>query len=211
MPKVTAHMSMSIDGFVAGPNGGPGNPLGDDGVRIQDWMFDLAVFAETQGGEGGIKDEDDAVLRERFKPSGAVVMGRRMFDEGEDRWGDEPPFHAPVFVVTHDEHEPVLRDGGTSFTFVTGGLEEALDRAREVAGDRDVNIAAGAQTVRDSMAANLLDELELHLVPLLFGQGVRLFDTLPDRAHALQIDRVVSTGRATHLRYRLHATSGESR
>jgi dihydrofolate reductase len=205
MPKVTAHMSMSIDGFVAGPNGGPGNPLGDDGARIQDWMFDLAAFAETQGGEGGIKDEDDDVLRERYAPSGAVVMGRRMFDEGEDPWGAEPPFHAPVFVVTHDAHEPVHRDGGTSFTFVTGGLEEALDRARDAAGDRDVNIAGGAQTVRDSMAADLLDELELHLVPLLFGQGVRLFDTLPERAHALQIDRVVPTGRATHLRYRLSA------
>jgi dihydrofolate reductase len=203
MPKVTAHMSMSIDGFVAGPHGGPGNPLGDDGTRIQDWMFELAAFVEAQGGDGGVKDEDDAVLRERFDPSGAVVMGRRMFDEGEDPWGDEPPFHAPVFVVTHRDREPLHRDGGTSFTFVTGGLEEAIDRARQVADDRNVNIAGGAQIVRDAIAANLLDELELHVVPLLFGKGVRLFDTLPRGPLAVETDRVVPTGRATHLRYRL--------
>jgi dihydrofolate reductase len=203
MPKVTAHMSMSIDGFVAGPQGGPKNPLGDDGDRIQDWMFELSSFLEAQGGDGGIKDEDDAVLRERFDPSGAVVMGRRMFDEGEDPWGEDPPFHAPVFVVTHRDHEQLQREGGTTFNFVTGGLEEAVDRAREVAGDRNVNIAGGAQTVRDAIAADLLDELELHVVPLIFGKGVRLFDTLPRGPLGVKIDRVVPTGRATHVRYRL--------
>jgi dihydrofolate reductase len=206
MPKVTAHISMSIDGCIAGPNGGPGNPLGDGGTSIQDWMFDLASFVEAQGGDGGVKDEDDAVLRERFVPSGAVVMGRRMFDEGEEPWGDEPPFHAPVFVATHRDREPLQRAGGTSFTFVTGGLEEALDQARQAAGNRNVNIAGGAQIVRDAIVANLLDELELHVVPLLFGDGVRLFDTLPRRPAPIQIDRVVATSRATHIRYQLATT-----
>ncbi len=209
MPKITTHMSMSIDGFVAGPGGSPANPLGDDGTRIQDWMFELAAFVEAQGGDkaqggvgGGIKDQDDAVLRERFSRPGAVVMGRRMFDEGEEPWGDEPPFHAPVFVVTHRMREPLNRDGGTTFTFVSGGVEEAIDRAREAAGDRDVNIAGGAETVREAIAAQLLDEIELHVVPLLFGKGVRLFDALPNPL-PVTIDRVVPTSRATHIRYRL--------
>jgi dihydrofolate reductase len=203
MVTVTAHMSMSVDGFVAGPRAGPGNPLGDDGDRIQDWMYDLAAFAEAQGGDGGVRDDDDAVLRERFDRPGAVVMGRAMFDEGEEPWGNEPPFHAPVFVVTHRARDPLHRAGGTTFTFVTGGLDEAVRLARQAAGDRDVNIAGGAQTVRDAVAANLIDELELHLVPLLFGTGVRLFDELPRGPLPLTIDRVVATNRATHLRYRL--------
>jgi dihydrofolate reductase len=119
MAIVTAHMSMSLDGFIAGPNAGAGNPLGDGGVRIQQWMFGLASFREIQGLTGGQTNKDDQELRERFAPTGAVVMGRRMFDEGEGPWGDNPPFRMPVFVVTHQARERLVKEGGTTFTFVS--------------------------------------------------------------------------------------------
>src|SRR5215208_3428752 len=111
MGIVTAHMSMSLDGYVAGPNAGAGNPLGDGGVRIQQWMFDLASFREIQGLSGGQTNKDDEELRQRFAPTGAVVMGRRMFDEGEGPWGDNPPYHMPVFVVTHQARGTLVKEG----------------------------------------------------------------------------------------------------
>ncbi len=136
MGIVTAHMSMSLDGYVAGPNAGVGNPLGDGGVRIQQWMFDLASFREIQGLSGGQTNKDDEELRQRFAPTGAVVMGRRMFDEGEGPWGDNPPYHMPVFVVTHQARDTLIKEGGTTFTFVTDGIESALQQAKAAAGDR---------------------------------------------------------------------------
>lgn len=203
MTKVTAHMSVSLDGYVAGPDGGPGNPLGDEGTRIQDWMFELGAFQEVQGGAGGSVDQDDEVLRERFEPTGAVVMGRRMFDEGEEPWGEEPPFHAPVFVVTHRARAPIERAGGTSFTFVTEGIESAVAQAKQAAGAGNVNVAGGAETVRQAIEVGLLDELQVHLVPLLFGRGVRLFGERTGAPLVLHADRVVATPRATHIRYQL--------
>ena len=203
MGLVTAHMSMSLDGFVAGPNGGAGNPLGDGGSRIQEWMFDLATFNEAQGKSGGRTGKDDEVLRERFNAPGAVVLGRRMFDEGEEPWGDEPPFHAPVFVLTHDAREPLVKEGGTTFTFVTDGVESALDQAKAAADDGTVNVGGGGNTVSQFIQAGLLDELEIHLTPVLFGKGVRLFDQLGGDNVDLELDRVVQSEAMTHLRYRI--------
>jgi dihydrofolate reductase len=151
---VTAHMSMSLDGFIAGPNAGPHNPLGDGGERVQEWMFELASFHEVQGRSGGETNRDDDVLRERFAPTGAVVLGRRMFDEGEGPWGDDPPFHAPVFVLTHRPRDPVAKEGGTTFTFVTDGIESAVEQARAAASAKNVNIAGGGETVRQSIEAD---------------------------------------------------------
>jgi dihydrofolate reductase len=178
MGMVTAHMSMSLDGFIAGPNAGAGNPLGDGGTRIQQWMFDLASFREIQGLTGGPSNRDDEELRERFAPTGAVVMGRRMFDEGERLWGDNPPFHMPVFVVTHQARDTLVKEGGTTFTFVTEGIESALEQAKAAAGDKNVNIAGGADTVQQFIRAGLIDELEIHLAPVLFGEGIRLFERM---------------------------------
>src|SRR5215217_7662188 len=135
MGIVTAHMSMSVDGYVAGPNAGAGNPLGDGGVLIQRWMF----------------------------------------DEGEGPWGDNPRFRMPVFVLTHEDRDTLVKEGGTTFTFVTDGIKSALEQAKAAAGDKNVNIAGGADTVQQFIRAGLLDELEIHLAPLLFGEGIRLF------------------------------------
>jgi dihydrofolate reductase len=203
MGIVTAHMSMSLDGCIAGPNAGAGNPLGDGGVLIQQWMFDLASFREMQGLTGGQTNKDDEELRQRFAPTGAVVMGRRMFDEGEVPWGDYPPFRMPVFVVTHQPRERLVKEGGTTFTFVTDGIESALEQAKVAAGDKNVNIAGGADTVQQFIRAGLLDELEIHLAPLLFGEGIRLFDKIGPQHVELENMRVVASPKVTHLRFRV--------
>jgi dihydrofolate reductase len=203
MGIVTAHMSMSVDGYVAGPNAGAGNPLGDGGVLIQQWMFDLASFREIQGLSGGQTNADDEELRQRFAPTGAVVLGRRMFDEGEGPWGDNPPFRMPVFVLTHEDRDTLVKEGGTTFTFVTNGIESALEQAKAAAGDKNVNIAGGADTVQQFIRAGLLDELEIHLAPLLFGQGIRLFDKMGPEHIELENMRVVSSPKVTHLRFRV--------
>ena len=203
MGIVTAHMSMSVDGYVAGPNAGVGNPLGDGGVLIQQWMFDLASFREIQGLSGGQTNADDEELRQRFAPMGAVVMGRRMFDEGEGPWGDNPPFRMPVFVLTHEDRDTLVKEGGTTFTFVTEGIESALEQAKAAAGDKNVNIAGGADTVQQFIRAGLLGELEIHLAPLLFGEGIRLFDRMGPEHIELENMRVVTSPRVTHLRFRV--------
>jgi dihydrofolate reductase len=196
-------MSMSLDGYVAGPNAGAGNPLGDGGVLIQQWMFDLASFREMQGLTGGQTNKDDEELRQRFAPTGAVVMGRRMFDEGEVPWGDNPPFRMPVFVVTHEARDMLVKEGGTTFTFVTDGIESALEQAKVAAGDKNVNIAGGADTVQQFIRAGLLDELEIHLAPLLFGEGIRLFDKIGPQHVELENMRVGASPKVTHLRFRV--------
>ena len=203
MGIVTAHMSMSLDGYVAGPNAGAGNPLGDGGVLIQQWMFELASFREMQGLSGGQTNKDDEELRQRFAPTGAVVMGRRMFDEGEGPWGYNPPFRMPVFVVTHQPRERLVKEGGTTFTFVTEGIESALEQAKAAAGDKNVNIAGGADTVQQYIRARLLDELEIHLAPLLFGEGIRLFEGMGPEHIELENIRVVASPKVTHLRFRV--------
>ena len=203
MGIVTAHMSMSVDRYVAGPNSGAGNPLGDGDVLIQQWMFDLASFREIQGLSGGQTNADDEELRQRFAPTGAVVLGRRMFDEGEGPWGDNPPFRMPVFVLTHEDRDTLVKEGGTTFTFVTNGIESALEQAKAAAGDKNVNIAGGADTVQQFIRAGLLDELEIHLAPLLFGEGIRLFDKMGPEHIELENIRVVSSPKVTHLRFRV--------
>jgi dihydrofolate reductase len=202
MGIVTAHMSMSVDGYVSGPNAGAGNPLGDGGVLIQQWMFDLASFREIQG-LSGQTNKDDEELRQRFAPTGAAVMGRRMFDEGEGPWGDNPPFRMPVFVLTHEDRDTLVKEGGTTFTFVTDGIESALEQAKAAAGDKNVNIAGGADTVQQYIRARLLDELEIHLAPLLFGEGIRLFDKMGPEHIELENMRVVTSPKVTHLRFRV--------
>src|SRR5918995_3159860 len=142
-------------------------------------------------------------LRERFAPTGAVVMGRRMFDEGEEPWGDTPPFRMPVFVVTHEARDTLVKEGGTTFTFVTDGIESALQQAKAAAGDKNVNIAGGAGTVQQFIIAGLLDELEIHLAPLLCGEGIRLFERMGPEHVELENMRVVASPQVTHLRFRV--------
>jgi dihydrofolate reductase len=212
MATLTFDITMSLDGFVAGPNPGPDQPLGAGGERLHEWVYGLASWRERHGEEGGATNRDSEVVEEHLARTGAVVMGRGMFGGGEGPWGDDPwegwwgddpPFHVPVFVLTHHAREPLPKQGGTTFTFVTDGIESALEQARAAAGDRDVLVAGGADVAQQYLAAGLLDELQIHLVPLLLGGGVRLFDNLGDDRPELECTRVIESPAVTHLRYRV--------
>ena len=214
MTKLTLDSSMSLDGFIAGPNQTLDEPLGMGGEQLHEWAFAARSFRDRHGLSGGEVNVDSEVVEESLRNAGATVMGRRMFSGGQGPWeddpnadawwGDDPPFHHPVFVLTHHAREPVTKQGGTTFTFVTDGIESALGQARAAAGGNDVAVGGGANTAQQYLAAGLLDELQIHLVPVLLGDGVRLFES---RAGAeqpeLECTRVIESPRVAHLRYRV--------
>ena len=210
MTKLRLDISISLDGYVAGPNQTIEAPLGEGGELLHEWVFGLASFRERHGGEGGERNADDEILAESIAASGATVMGRRMFSGGsgpwEDDpmadgwWGEEPPFHGPVFILTQHARDPVLKQGGTTFTFVTDGIESALAQARAAAGGKDVALGGGADVARQYLDAGLLDEIQLHVAPLLLGGGVRLFDGIEGAPRTLEPTRVVSSPAVTHIR-----------
>jgi dihydrofolate reductase len=212
MGKLFFDISMSLDGFSAGPNPTLEEPLGARGEELHEWVTPLASWRAQHGLSGGDTGPDDEVMKEVTGRAGAVVMGRRMFSNGagpwEDDpkadgwWGDDPPFRAPVFILTHHPREPVEKQGGTTYIFVTDGIESALEQARSAAGDRDVQIAGGANVVQQYLNAGLLDEFQVHVVPIFLGSGVRLFDELGGRSD-LQLARVVDSPAVTHLSYRV--------
>jgi dihydrofolate reductase len=172
-------------------------------MRIHRWVYDLEGWRERQSLQGGKTNPDDEVSRETYDRTGAFVMGRRMFDEGEVGWPDPPPFRAPVFVLTNRAREPWVRQGGTTFTFVTDGVESALEQARAAAGEKDVLVSGGANTLGQFVEAGLLDELQIHLAPVLLGEGVRLFEGIDPENVELERTRVIDSPKVTHLRYRV--------
>lgn len=202
MSKVKYDVSVSLDGFTTGPNDSPELGLGEGGERLHEWLYDLASWREMHGREGGERGPESELLEESFAGTRAVVIGRRMFDNAERPWGEQPPFHMPVFVVTHEERQ-TLEKGETTFHFVTGGVEPAIAQAREVAGQGDVSIGGGSSVATQALAAGLLDEFQLHIVPLTLGGGVRLFEGLPERQIELEPTRVLDAGAVTHIRYRV--------
>jgi dihydrofolate reductase len=192
---------MSLDGFVAGPDDGPDLPLGAGGERLHEWVYGLASWREAHGMAGGERSRDGEIVEESIADTGAVVVGRRMF-ENAGGWGDEPPFHRPVFVLTSTPREPLVRAGGTTFTFVDG-VEKALGRAREVAAGQDVMVGGGARTIQQFLAAGLLDEIQVHVAPLLLGGGVPLFVRDGGPQLDLRTTRVVESPAVTHLRFEI--------
>jgi dihydrofolate reductase len=211
MTLLTLDISMSLDGFIAGPNPTVEEPLGQGGEQLHEWVIKLASWREAHGREGGETNVDDELLRDSIAATGAVIMGRRMFSNGEGPWeddpvadgwwGEEPPFGVPVFILTHHARDTVEKQGGTSYTFVTDGPEAALERAREAAGDRNVAIGGGASVFQQYLRAGLLDELQIHLVPVLLGSGTRLLEGLDPRQ--LEVARIVESPAVTHLKYRV--------
>jgi dihydrofolate reductase len=212
MGNVNVDISMSLDGFVAGPNQTLDEPLGEGGELLHEWILATKSWREAHGKSGGEVTPDDEIARESIEAAGATVMGRRMYSGGEGAWeddpnadgwwGDDPPFHHPVFVLTRHAREPVTMKGGTTFTFVTDGIERALDQAKAAAGDKDVTIAGGANTIQQCLRAHQVDEVRLHLVPVLLGGGVRLFDGLGNGDVALETIRVIESPNVTHLMLR---------
>jgi dihydrofolate reductase len=211
MSKVRSHISISLDGFVAGPNQSEENPLGEGGEGLHDWVVALKAWREAHGQEGGEENASTAIVEEEKANVGAEIMGRGMFGPpgggpwGDDPWpgwwGEDPPFHMPVFVLTHYERDP-LTLSDTTFTFVTEGIESALEQASEAAGGKDVFIGGGAQIINEYLAAGLVDVLELHVVPILLGSGERLFDGVGPNLKLEQLRAVEAPGVA-HLKYRV--------
>ena len=209
MSTLTSQISISLDGFVAGPNQSPENPLGEGGEGLHDWVISTASWRAHHGLEGGERNVDSDVVDSLVAGIGAYIMGRKMFGGGDGPWdeswrgwwGDEPPYHVPVFVLTHHEREPLVMEGGTTFHFVTDGIESALAQARAAAGDGDVHIAGGAKAIQQYLAAGLLDELYLHVVPIVLGGGERLLENVG--APQLEPVEVVASPAVTHIRYRV--------
>src|ERR671937_2073240 len=210
MTRLISDISMSLDGFVAGPKPSLEQPLGERGERLHEWAFGLKSWREPHGLPGGERGPDDEVVAESLRATGAVVMGRRMFSGGEGPWeddpnadgwwGDDPPFHKPVYVVTHHEREPLVKED-TTFTFVTDGVERAIEQARAAAGEKVVGIGGGAKVIQQALELGLLDELRIHLVPILLGGGVRLFENVSP----LDLERTGLADSPTgviHLRFR---------
>ncbi len=210
MTNVRAHISVSADGYVAGPNQSLENPLGEGGENLHDWVVALKAWRERHGMEGGEVNASTPVVEESLVGLGAEIMGRGMFGGGPGPWGDDPwpgwwgenpPFHRPVFVITHHEREP-LTLADTTFTFVTGGIEAALAQAREAAAGLDVQISGGADVINQYLSAGLVDELELHIAPRLLGGGARLFDGVGPEVELEQVRAVEAPG-VTHVKYRV--------
>jgi dihydrofolate reductase len=211
LSKLRFKISMSLDGLVAGPSQSLENPLGIGGERLHEWVFPLAAWRAMQGQAGGEVNESNRVVEESIADIGATIMGRNMFgghpgpwDERKPWngwWGKNPPFHHPVFVLTHHAREPLKLEGGTTFTFVTDGIGSALAQARRAAGGKDVSLAGGAKAAQQYLAAGLVDEMEVHLVPILLGGGERLFERLGDDLHGLELVRTVATAKVTHLKF----------
>jgi dihydrofolate reductase len=209
MTKVRSQLSISLDGYVAGPDQSVESPLGEGGERLHEWVVATDAWNEQHGRTGGERTPDSEVAEGLLQGIGAHIMGRRMFGGGDGAWeeswrgwwGDDPPFHVPVFVLTHHAREPLPMQGGTTFHFVTDGIESALEQARAAAGDQDVAIAGGASAVQQYLRAGLLDELHLHIVPIVLGAGERLLEDVGDPK--LEPVEVVASPAVTHVRYRV--------
>ena len=212
MSKLIVDISMSLDGYVAGPDQTLDEPLGRGGNLLHEWAFATRSWQESHGMSGGEPGADSDLVDEHVSRAGATIMGRRMFSGGEGPWesdpnadawwGDEPPFHHPVFVLTHHARERLTKKGGTTFTFVTDGAESALEQARAAAGQKDVAVAGGGEAVQQYLGAGLVDELQVHVAPVLLGGGARLFGDLPDAPAGLECTRSLgSPSGVAHLRY----------
>lgn len=212
MPRLRFQISVSLDGFVAGPNPSEEHPLGEGGMQLHEWVFKLAAWRKPHGREGGEVNASSAVIEGTLENVGATIMGRNMFGGGpgpwgddpwDGWWGDDPPFHHPVFVLTHHERERLEKEGGNSFTFVIDGIESALEQAGVAAGGKDVSLGGGASVAQQYLAAGLIDEMLLNVVPVLLGGGTRLFEDLGDvAAIGLEQVRVIDAPGVAHLLYR---------
>jgi len=201
---------MSLDGFVAGPEQSVANPLGIGGMKVHEWVFPLKAWREPHGMEGGEVNESSKVVEESLQNIGATIMGRNMFgghpgpwdakQPWNGWWGDTPPFHHPVFVLTHHAREPLVMKGGTTFNFVTHGIAGALAQARKAAGGKDIALAGGAKACQQYLVAGLVDEMQISLAPVLLGRGERLFDRVDD-LHGLELVRTIAAPKVVHLKF----------
>src|SRR5258706_1654402 len=211
MSKLRFRIALSLDGFVAGPEQSVANPIGIGGMRLHEWVFPLRAWRAMHNLEGGEVNESNKIVEESLANIGATIMGRNMFGGHPGAWdaakpwngwwGESPPFHHPVFVLTHHAREPLELQGGTTFTFVSEGIQAALEQARRAARGKDVSLAGGAKAAQQYLCAGLVDEMELHVAPTLLGSGERLFDGVGDDLHGLTLVRTIAAPKVVHLRF----------
>jgi dihydrofolate reductase len=209
--RLRFQISVSLDGFIAGPNQSEEDPLGEGGEQLHEWVIELAAWRQSHGRDGGEVNASTRVVEESLENVGATLMGRNMFggegpwgdDPWDGWWGDDPPFHMPVFIVTHHAREPVAKEGGTTFTFVTDGIESALEQAREAADGKDVALGGGADVAQQYLRAGLIDEMQIHVVPVLLGDGARLFGNLGDAEVGFECTGAVEAPGVIHITYRV--------
>lgn len=211
MTKLRFNITMSLDGYIAGPEQSLKNPLGIGGEKLHEWAVATQRFNEIHGTEGGATGPDNDILTEGFENIGATIMGRHMFGGGEGPWdgdswrgwwGEEPPFHTPVFILTHHPRKPIAMKGGTTFYFITDGIHAALQRARDAASGKDVSLGGGADVAQQYMSAGLIDEMEIHVVPIFLGSGTRLFENTESKQTGYQSVRIVNSPTVSHYKYR---------
>lgn len=204
MGKVFVDSGITLDGYIAGPNGGAANPLGDNGIKIHEWMFKQKAFMDhlnlPGSGETGV---DNDLINKTFDRIGANIMGNKMFIEGEANWPEEAPFHCPVYVLTHQKREPWERPGGTTFYFTNEDIRKVLEIAKKDAAKKDVRISGGANVVQQYLNAGLVDELVLHVAPIFLDKGIRLFENIKKEIFDLQINEVISSPTVTHIFYKI--------
>ncbi|MGN6378022.1 MAG: dihydrofolate reductase family protein [Gaiellales bacterium] len=210
MSALKFRISMSLDGYVAGPRQSEQDPLGVGGMALHEWVFPLAAFRREHGGDGGEVNASTPVVERRIEGIGATIMGRHMFGGSgtweehpwDGWWGDDPPYHHPVFVLTHHPREPLPMQGGTTFHFVTDGIESALEQARAAADGADISLAGGANVAQQYLAAGLVDEMDISLTPVLLGEGERLFENLGEALPRFEQTSVIEAPGVTHITYR---------
>jgi dihydrofolate reductase len=204
MKNVFFDVGISLDGFIAGPNGGPKNPLGDGGMTIHEWMFRQRSFREHLGMDGGEENNtDNDIIRETFNRIGSNIMGKCMFEEGEANWPEDAPFHTSVYVLTHQQRDPWKRKGGTTFYFTDKPIDVVLQKAKMDAGEKDVRISGGASVIQQFLNAGLIAEFSIHMTPLILGKGVKLFENIEKQKFTVEINNVVHSPMVTHLFYKV--------
>lgn len=202
MGKVFFDIGITIEGYIAGPNRGPENPLGDDGLTIHDWMFRQKSFLQNLGMEGGNENNNDnEIIEKTFNRTGANIMGRHMFEEGEADWSEEAPFETPVYVLTHYQRDSWERKDGTTFYFTNESIDAILQKAKKDAGEKDVRISGGASVIQQYLNAGLIDEFSIHIAPMLMGNGIRLFENIQKEKFSFEIANVIHSPEVTHIFY----------
>ena len=208
MSKVFVSVGMSLDGFIAGLNGGAKNPLGDGGTQIHKWIYIQKKFQEMlKIGEAGETGKDNDILSGIINRIGANIMGKKMFVEGEANWPEEAPFHSPVYVLTNQKRKPWERPGGTTFYFVNEDIHAVLEKAKKAARNKDVRISGGASCIQQYLNAGLIDEFSIHLTPVMMGKGVRLFENIDLKKFSIEIKEVINSSEVTHLFYKVNDES----
>jgi dihydrofolate reductase len=203
MSRIIFDSGISLDGFFAGDNRSPSNPMGGVSGKIHTWMLNQKAFWKYLGMDGGNETEPDAkFIRETIERTGAFIMGKRMFEEGEASWPNDL-YKADVYVLTHEKREPWVQEGTTTFYFINDGIESALDKARKSAKEKDIRIQGGANTIQQFLNAGLVDEFLIHIAPVFLGSGIRLFEGIDKDKYYLQITEVIPSDLTTHLRYKL--------